>query len=188
MTKPKVITLCGSSRFVDIMAVTAWVLERDEGAIAMSLHLLPAWYPGRPPDHLAEHEGVAEQMDELHLRKIDRSDGIFVVDHGGYTGDSTKREVAYADGCLVPVRWFSSDPVGVVVRGLMARRTSPSVYRGTITATHRIITDQCRERPIDDVFMETMASVEEGLRGALKGWPAGEGTEIHARVDIERAS
>lgn len=55
-----------------------------------------------------------------------------------------------------------------------------------ITATHRIITDQCRKRPIDDVFLETMASIEEGLRGALEGWPAGDGTQIHVRVDIER--
>lgn len=54
-TKPKVIVLCGSSRFVDIMAVTAWLLEKEEGAITMGLHLLPEWYSEDPiPDHLAE--------------------------------------------------------------------------------------------------------------------------------------
>lgn len=41
MKKPKIVTLCGSSRFVGIMAVCAWLIERDEGAITMGLHLLP---------------------------------------------------------------------------------------------------------------------------------------------------
>ncbi len=36
--RPKIIVLCGSSKFVDIMAVTVWILERDEGAISMGLH------------------------------------------------------------------------------------------------------------------------------------------------------
>ena len=54
------------------MAVCAWLIERDEGAITMGLHLLPQWYcKNEIPDHLAEHEGVAEKMDELHMRKID---------------------------------------------------------------------------------------------------------------------
>ena len=78
--KPKIITLCGSSRFVDIMAVCAWLLERDEQAITMGLHLLPVWY-SRPmiPHHLAEYEDVADKLNELHLRKIDISSEIFVV-------------------------------------------------------------------------------------------------------------
>jgi hypothetical protein len=68
LQKPKIIVLCGSSRFVDIMAVCAWLIERDEKAIAMGLHLLPGWYSReRIPDHLAEHEGVVADMDALHL-------------------------------------------------------------------------------------------------------------------------
>lgn len=108
--KPKVIVLCGSSRFVDIMAVCAWLLERDEGAITMGLHLLPQWYCQEDiPDHLAEHEGVAEQMDELHLRKIDLADEIFVVDHEKYIGSSTANEITYAKAQNLPVRYFSEE-------------------------------------------------------------------------------
>ena len=109
---PKTVTLCGSSRFTDIMAVCAWMIEKNENAIAMGLHLLPAWYPDCPPDHLAEHEGVAEQMDSLHLRKIDRSDEIFVVNFKDYIGTSTANEIAYAKKTGKPVRWFTSDPIG----------------------------------------------------------------------------
>jgi DNA polymerase elongation subunit (family B) len=108
--KPKVITLCGSSRFCDIMAVIAWILERDEKAITMGLHLLPDWYVNLAPDHIAEHEGVAEEMDELHLRKIDMSDEIFVINHDDYIGESTAREIAYAKKNDKPVRLFLSEP------------------------------------------------------------------------------
>ena len=97
------------------MAVCAWLLERDESAIAMGLHLLPQWYPACPDDHLAEHEGVAEKMDALHLRKIDLADEVFVVNVGDYVGDSTRAEVLYAGQHGKPIRWFTSDPVGIAV-------------------------------------------------------------------------
>ena len=81
--QPKIVVLCGSSRFVEIMAVCAWMIERDEKAITMGLHLLPIWY-GDIPHHLAEHEGVAEAMDELHLRKIDLAHEVFIVNRDYY--------------------------------------------------------------------------------------------------------
>jgi nucleoside 2-deoxyribosyltransferase len=112
---PKTVTLCGSSLFTDVMAVCAWMIEKHENAIAMGLHLLPAWYPDCPPDHLAEHEGVAEQMDALHLRKIDLSDEIFVVNFQDYIGESTTKEIAYAKAAGKPVRWFTHDPIGKLV-------------------------------------------------------------------------
>lgn len=109
----KIITLCGSSRFVDIMAIAAWMLEKDEHAITMGLHLLPGWYcKEKTPDHLAEHENCAQDMDELHLKKIDLSDEIFVINYQDYVGDSTKREIAYAESHNKKIRWFTSDDIG----------------------------------------------------------------------------
>ena len=111
--KSKIVVLCGSSRFVDLMAACAWIIEREEKAITMGLHLLPWWYSIEPiPDHLAEHEGVADAMDDLHLRKIDLADEIFVVNQNGYVGESTSREIEYAREHKKPVRWYSCDPVG----------------------------------------------------------------------------
>ena len=107
--KPKIVCLCGSSRFIDIMAVVAWLIERDEGAIAMGLHLLPQWYPNVPKHHLAEAEGVAEQMDELHLRKIDLADEIFVIDWTDYIGESTSKEIQYAKDNGVPIRYLTHE-------------------------------------------------------------------------------
>ena len=120
---PKIVTLCGSSRFVDVMAVCAWFIERDEGAIVLGLHLLPFWYSKEPiPDHLAEHEGIADKMDKLHLRKIDISHEIFVVNYEDYIGDSTRAETEYAQKTEKKIRWYSHDPVGEKVQNLITSR------------------------------------------------------------------
>jgi len=120
--KPKIVVMCGSSKFVDIMAVAEWLIERDELAITMGLNLLPTWYPDCPPDHLAEHEGCDKEMDELHLRKIDLADEIFVVDWEGYIGDSTRNEINYATEKGVEIRYFSRDIIGQNVLALIANR------------------------------------------------------------------
>ena len=116
--KPKVVVLCGSSRFADVMAVVAWILERDEHVITMGLHLLPWWYGAFVGGHLAEQEGVACEIDELHLRKIDLADEVFVCDVGGYVGASTQREILHAGRKGLPTRFFSTDPVGRQVEAI----------------------------------------------------------------------
>lgn len=121
MNKPKVVVLCGSSKFCQIMAVCAWLLERDEGAITMGLHLLPECYSADLPDsYLAEHEGVASAMDELHMRKIDFADEVFVVNYQDYIGNSTKNEIEYAQSYGIPIRWFQHDDIGTKVKALIA--------------------------------------------------------------------
>ena len=109
--KPKIVTMCGSSRYCDVMAVCAWIIERDELAITFGLHLLPGWYGGSK-DHIAEHESCANEMDNLHLRKIDLSDEIFVVNVDGYIGESTAREIKYAEKIGLNVRYFGKDIIG----------------------------------------------------------------------------
>lgn len=37
-----------------------------------------------------------EMLDDMHKRKIDMADEIFVINVGGYIGDSTKSEIEYA--------------------------------------------------------------------------------------------
>lgn len=101
MNRPEIICLCGSSRFIDQFAILAWNMEK-EGAITLSLHLLPKWYTEHA-NHQAEFEGVSERMDELHLRKIDMCDRVFVVNVDGYIGDSTRKEIAYAQEHGKPV-------------------------------------------------------------------------------------
>lgn len=109
---PKIILISGSSKFIDVVAVVAWLLEKEEHAITMGMHLLPPWYFGAGPqisDHVAEHEGVAEGMDELHLQKIAISDALFVVDCAGYIGSSTRKEIAFAAAQGIPIRYLSTE-------------------------------------------------------------------------------
>lgn len=126
MTAPPIVVMCGSSCFVDIMAVCAWQIERDECAITMGIHLLPAWYPDITPHHMAEMEGVAGAMDDLHLRKIDLATEIFVVNCGGYIGESTTREIAYAERRGLPIRYYENDGIGTIVRDMIAALESYS--------------------------------------------------------------
>lgn len=118
--KPKVVALCGSSRHIDIISVCAWLIERDENAIVMSLHLIPHWYSKEKiPAYLAEHECVKEKIDTLHLRKIDLADEIFVVNYQDYIGISTKNEVSYAKESGKTIRWFTQDDIGKKVTQIL---------------------------------------------------------------------
>ena len=38
-----------------------------------------------------------EMLDDMHKRKIDMADSIYVINVGGYIGDSTRSEIAYAE-------------------------------------------------------------------------------------------
>ena len=44
-----------------------------------------------------------DMLDDMHKRKIDMADEIFVINVGDYIGDSTKSEIAYAKAHGLPV-------------------------------------------------------------------------------------
>ena len=76
----------------------AWEIEK-RSIIAFSLHWIIA-APGSPlygvatiEDHLAEHEGVADIMDELYLRKLDLADEVVLLAIDGYVGEPTSRAI-----------------------------------------------------------------------------------------------
>lgn len=48
-------------------------------------------------------------LDALHLRKIDLADRVLIVNPGGYVGESTRREIAYAQGAGKPITF--TDPL-----------------------------------------------------------------------------
>ena len=89
--KYTVITLCGSTRFKDAF-IQAQKRLTLEGYIVISVGLF-----GHSGDDDAWTEGTTEMLDDMHKRKIDMSDGIFVVNVGGYIGPSTQSEIEYAE-------------------------------------------------------------------------------------------
>ncbi|MFJ9307839.1 hypothetical protein [Streptomyces cyaneofuscatus] len=103
--RPEIVCICGSTRFVDEMSAA----NRDltfGGVIVLA--------PGvflRAEDREAGGAITAEQknaLDALHLRKIDLADRVLVVNPGGYIGESTSREIAYARATGTPVSF--TDP------------------------------------------------------------------------------
>lgn len=104
--RPTIVCLCGSTRFIEQMAIKAWELEK-EGNIVLSCHLLPKWYCDAP-DHFAEVEGVAKQMDQLHMRKIDLADEVLFLNVGGYLGESSRNELQYARDKGKVIRFLES--------------------------------------------------------------------------------
>ena len=86
----KVITLCGSTRFKDEFLDTQKRLTL-EGNIVISVGLF-----GHSGDNEVWTEGTKEMLDDMHKRKIDMADEIFVINVGGYIGSSTSSEIDYA--------------------------------------------------------------------------------------------
>lgn len=88
--KYKVITLCGSTRFKDAF-MEAQKRLTIEGNIVISVGLF-----GHSGDDEVWADGMKEMLDDMHRRKIDMADAIFVVNVGGYVGDGTRGEIEYA--------------------------------------------------------------------------------------------
>ena len=88
--KYKVITLCGSTKFKDDFIEQQKRLTL-EGNIVISVGLF-----GHAGDNEVWTEGTKEMLDDMHKRKIDMADEIFVINKDGYIGSSTKSEIEYA--------------------------------------------------------------------------------------------
>jgi len=87
----KIVTLCGSTRFKE-QFIEAQKRLTLEGSIVISVGLF-----GHSGDEEVWKQGTKEMLDDMHLRKIDMADEIYVINVGGYIGESTKREIAYAE-------------------------------------------------------------------------------------------
>lgn len=95
--KYSVITLCGSTKFKDEF-IEAQKRLTLEGNIVISVGLFG--HSGDQEVWENMDEGTItktkEMLDDMHKRKIDMADGIFVVNVGGYIGESTRSEIEYA--------------------------------------------------------------------------------------------
>jgi dienelactone hydrolase len=89
-TIPDTVCLCGSTRFKK---------EFEEANRKLTLQgkivLAPGLF-GHSGDKFTDKQ--KELLDKLHLRKIDLASKVYIIsDHTGYYGESTKREITYAE-------------------------------------------------------------------------------------------
>lgn len=106
--RPKIICLCGSTRFTEQMLIKQWELTK-QGNVVLSWCALPdSYFIGEDKNHIGDQEGVKQIVDEVHKRKIDLADEVFVINVGGYVGDSTRSEIQYAVEHDKPICWLES--------------------------------------------------------------------------------
>ncbi len=93
----KVITLCGSTRFKDAFLEAQKRLTLA-GNIVISVGLFGHAGDGAVWENADEGTltRTKAMLDDMHKRKIDMADEIFVINVGGYIGESTRSEIEYA--------------------------------------------------------------------------------------------
>ena len=84
----KVITLCGSTRFKEDFERVNKELTLA-GNIVISVGCF-----GHAGDVFTDEQKV--MLDDIHKRKIDMADAIYVINKDGYIGSSTRSEIQYA--------------------------------------------------------------------------------------------
>lgn len=95
--KYSVVTLCGSTRFKDEFMKVQKRLTL-EGNIVISVGLFGHSGDSEVWENMDEGTltKTKEMLDDMHKRMIDMADEIFVINVGGYIGDSTRSEIDYA--------------------------------------------------------------------------------------------
>ena len=100
MKEYNVITLCGSTKFKEEFLQVQKELTL-QGNIVISVGLF-----GHSGDSEVWQEGTKEMLDDMHKRKIDMANEIFVINKDGYVGESTKSEIAYAKSVGKIIRYL----------------------------------------------------------------------------------
>lgn len=105
-SRPTIVCLCGSTRFWREFQAAS-LRETLAGKIVLSIGAASKTddehFGNMSPD---EYQAVKDQLDELHLRKIDLADEVLVLNCQDYIGESTKRELKYARKHHKKIRWL----------------------------------------------------------------------------------
>lgn len=99
MNNPKKVCYCGSLR----VALEAFKKAEYEAVLKGEIALLPCcMFVDIKREYGAESD-YKQKADDLHKRKIDIADEVFVLNVGGYIGQSTRSEIEYAQSIGKPI-------------------------------------------------------------------------------------
>ena len=97
---PRVITLCGSTRFKDLF------IEANK-ELTLRGHVVLTVGCFMHADEDARIASLKLSLDDLHKHKIRMSDEVLIItDETGYIGDSTRSEIEYANSIDIPVSHY----------------------------------------------------------------------------------
>ena len=99
MKNYKIITLCGSTKFKK-----EFIEVNEKETLAGNIVLSVGIFGHSDKYQLTNDQ--KEKLDNLHKKKIDLSDEIFVINKNGYIGDSTKSEIEYAKNKNIKIRYL----------------------------------------------------------------------------------
>lgn len=102
-SRPQIVTLCGSTRFVDEFNRFRQYFTL-KGMIVLSIEIVTTQQRDEDPQHV--NRPNKEMLDRLHLEKIKISDSIFVINKGGYIGESTLKEIEFAQAIRLPIEYM----------------------------------------------------------------------------------
>ncbi len=97
----KIITICGSMKFVRGMMEISEKVELQGNVV-----LMPIYNPSRSNKEAFTNEEVLI-LDKMHRERIKLSDAILVVNVNGYIGSSTKSEIEYAKSLNKEVIYYT---------------------------------------------------------------------------------
>ena len=106
MKRPKIVCLCGSTRFSE-----AYQRANLEETLAGKIILTIGCDMKSDIDLFSEMgqislDALKERLDELHLKKIELADEVLILNIGQYVGNSTRREIEYAKEKGKNLRWL----------------------------------------------------------------------------------
>lgn len=102
---PWIVTLCGSTRFRDeFTAVNRDLTKQGVMVLAPGVFV-------HDGDVTTDEEKA--RLDVLHLQKIQLAHEVFIVNPGGYIGESTANEIRYARKLGRPIRYLEDVPATV---------------------------------------------------------------------------
>ncbi|MCF6408800.1 hypothetical protein [Pseudalkalibacillus salsuginis] len=85
----RVITLCGSTKFKK-------QFREMEASLTLQGHIVISLGFFEQSEGIKITEEQERLFQEIHFKKIDMADEIFVIDVNGYIGNSTNKEIEYA--------------------------------------------------------------------------------------------
>ena len=153
-----VVVMCGSTRFRSTWSAELTRLT-DEGNIVLSVGRM------MPQREVDLNPMLKARLDQLHKRKVDLADWVWVLDVGGYIGASTQSEIAYAVSIGRPIRYLSREcpefiePPDELVAERAARLAAEEALEGVrLSAAHA-----------DEWLVEVEAWLTAQPRGSVVG-------------------
>lgn len=106
--KPLIVCLCGSTKFKE-----QFIECNFKFTMLGYIVLTVGWFSHADAEKYTPTREEKIALDELHKRKIDLADLVYVIEPGGYIGESTKSEIDYANSLGKRVKYYS---IGDVIR------------------------------------------------------------------------